>query len=159
MTESYSLCTTPLVGGTGERQLLLLNATARQLRLATSQYIAWNLIVSAKPDVAYFDRQWWLICQPCCPTDGRGCSLFASGNASLIGKNVNLFLLTLLDRHTRNLVTDFCEQYLSARVPEALWKVALTHLATFLLLAAWMAALLGYFRSPFARFWCCRTGR
>ena len=51
MMESYSLRTTRL-RGTDEMQLLS-NATVRQLRSATSQYWAWDLMVS-KPNSAFF---------------------------------------------------------------------------------------------------------
>ena len=134
MMESYSLRTTPL-RGTDEMQLLS-NATVRQLRSATSQYLAWDLMVS-KPDGAYFDQQRRLICQPCRPTDGLGCSLFASGIASRIGENVNPSV-ALLDRHVRSLVSDLEEQYLSARSPAARRKAALAGLATLLHWLGWL---------------------
>ena len=69
MMESYSLRATPLQG-TDEMQLLS-NARGCHLRLATSQYLAWNLMVS-KSEGAYFNQQRCLICQPCRPTDGLG---------------------------------------------------------------------------------------
>jgi hypothetical protein len=115
---------------------LLSNATVRQLRSATSQYLAWDLMIS-KPDCAYFDQQRRLICQPCRPTDGLGCSLFASGIASRIGENVNPSV-ALLDRHVRSLVSDLEEQHLSARTPAARRKVALAGLATLLLWLGWL---------------------
>jgi hypothetical protein len=115
---------------------LLSNATVRQLRSATSQYLAWDLMIS-KPDCAYFDQQRRLICQPCRPTDGLGCSLFASGIASRIGENVNPSV-ALLDRHVRSLVSDLEEQCLSARTPKARRKAALAGLATLLLWLGWL---------------------
>lgn len=69
MMESYSLCTTPL-RGTDELQLLS-NATVRQLRSATSQYLAGDLMFS-RPTGAYFDQQRRLICQPCRPNRWSG---------------------------------------------------------------------------------------
>ena len=134
MMESYSLRTTPL-RGTDEMQLLS-NATVRQLRSATSQYCAWDLMVS-KPDSAYFDQQRRLICQPCRPTDGLGCALFASGIASRIGENVNPSV-ALLDRHVRRLVSDLEELYLSARTFGARRTAALAGLATLLLWLGWL---------------------
>jgi hypothetical protein len=100
MMESHSLRTAPL-RGTDEMQLLS-NTAVQQLRSATSQYLAWDLMVS-KPEGVYFDQQKRLICQPCRLTDGLGCSLFASGIASRIGKNVNPSVV-LLDRHYASLV-------------------------------------------------------
>jgi hypothetical protein len=106
--ESYSLHTAPLCG-TDEMQLLS-NATVRQMRSATSQCLAWDLMVS-EPNCACFDPQRRLVCQLCHPTDGLGCSLlFASGIASRIGENVKLSV-TLLDRHIRSLVSDLEEQH------------------------------------------------
>jgi hypothetical protein len=134
MMESYSLRTTPL-RGTDEMQLLS-NATVRQLRSATSQYCAWDLMVS-KPDSAYFDQQRRLICQPCRPTDGLGCALFASGIASRIGENVNPSV-ALLDRHVRSLVSDLEELYLASRALGARRKAALAGLATLLLWLGWL---------------------
>jgi hypothetical protein len=86
--------------GTGELQLLS-NATVRQLRPATSQYLAWDIMVS-KPDGEYFDQQRRLICQPCRSTDGVGCSLFATGIAARVGEHVNPSM-ALLDRQVRAL--------------------------------------------------------
>jgi hypothetical protein len=134
LMESYSLRTTRL-RGTDELQLLS-NATVRQLRSATSQYLAWDLMVS-RPDSAYFDQQRRLICQPCRPTDGLGCSLFASGIAARIGENVTPSI-ALLDRHIRNLDAELEEQYLSARTPQARQKAALAGLATLLLWLGWL---------------------
>jgi hypothetical protein len=134
MMESYSLRTTPL-RGTDEMQLLS-NATVRQLRSATSQHLAWDLMVS-RPDSSYFDQQRRLICQPCRPTDGMGCSLFASGIASRIGENVNPSV-ALLDRHIRMLVSELEERYLAARTPEARRTAALAGLATLLLWLGWL---------------------
>jgi hypothetical protein len=74
MMESHSLRASPL-RGTDEMQLLS-DAAVRQLRSARSQCLAWDSMVS-KPDGAYFDQQRRLICQPCRPADGHGCSLFA----------------------------------------------------------------------------------
>jgi hypothetical protein len=134
MMESYSLRTTKLKD-TDELQLLS-NATVRQLRSATSQYLAWDLMVS-KPDCAYFDQQRRLLCQPCRPTDGIGCSLFASGISARIGENVNPSV-ALLDRHIRSLEADLEEQYLSAKTPLARRKAALGGLATLLLWLGWL---------------------
>ena len=134
MMESYSLRTTPL-RGTDEMQLLS-NATVRQLRSATSQYCALDLMVS-KPDGVYFDQQQRLICQPCRPTDGLGCALFAAGIASRIGENVNPSV-ALLDRHVRSLISDLEELYLSARAPRVRQKIALAGVATLLLWLGWL---------------------
>jgi hypothetical protein len=134
MMESYSLRTTRL-RGTDELQLLS-NATVRQLRSATSQYCAWDLMVS-QPDSAYFDQQRRLICQPCRPTDGLGCALFSTGIASRIGEDVNPSV-ALLDRHVRRLVMELEESYLSARTREARRKAALAGLATLLLWLGWL---------------------
>jgi integrase len=134
MMESYSLRTTTL-RGTDERQLLS-NATVRQLRSATSQYCAWDLMVS-KPDGVYFDQQRRLICQPCRPTDGLGCSLFASGIASRIGEDVSPSV-ALLDRHVRSLLSDLEELYLSAQATAARRHAALAGLATLLLWLGWL---------------------
>jgi hypothetical protein len=134
MMESYSLRTTTLKD-TDELQLLS-HATVRQLRSATSQYLAWDLMVS-KPNSAYFDQQRRLICQPCRATDGIGCSLFASGIAARIGENVHPSL-ALLDRHIHSLKADLEEQYLSAETPRARRRAALGGLATLLLWLGWL---------------------
>jgi hypothetical protein len=134
MMESYSLRTTKL-RGTDELQLLS-NATVRQLRSATSQYLAWDMMIS-QPDGAYFDQQKRLICQPCRPTDGLGCSLFASGIAARIGETVTPSV-ALLDRHVRGLDSDLEEQYLSARTPNGRRTAALAGLATMLLWLGWL---------------------
>jgi hypothetical protein len=134
MMESYSLRTTRL-RGTDELQLLS-KATVRQLRSATSQYCAWDLMVS-KPESTYFDQQRRLICQPCRPTDGLGCALFASGIASRIGENVNPSL-ALLDRHVRTLMSELDERYLSAKSLVARRQAALAGLATLVLWLGWL---------------------
>jgi hypothetical protein len=118
---------------------LLSNATVRQLRSATSQYLAWDLMVS-KPCSAYFDQQRRLICQPCWATDGIGCSLFASGIAACIGENVHPSL-ALLDRHIRSLEADLEDQYLSAKTSRARRRAALGGLATLLLWLGWLRPL------------------
>jgi hypothetical protein len=134
LMESYSLRTTKL-RGTDELQLLS-NATVRQLRSATSQYLAWDLMVS-KPDRVYLDQQRRVICQPCRATEGLGCSLFASGIAARIGENVNPSV-ALLDRHIRCLDSELEEQYLSAKTPQARRKAALAGLSTLLLWLGWL---------------------
>jgi hypothetical protein len=134
MMESYSLRTAKL-RGTDEFHMLS-NATVRQLRSATSQYFAWDLMVS-QPEGVYFDQQNRIICQPCRPTDGLGCSLFATGIAARIGENVNPSI-ALLDRHVRCLDSELDKEYLSARTPTARRTAALAGLATMLLWLGWL---------------------
>jgi hypothetical protein len=135
--EFYSLCTTTLRDT--DKLQLLSNATICQLRSATSQYLAWDLMFS-KPCSAYFDQQSRLICQPCRATDGIGCSLFASGIAARIGENVHPSL-ALLDRHIRSLEADLEDQYLSAKTSRTRRRSALGGLVTLLLWLGWLRSL------------------
>jgi integrase len=86
---------------------------------------------------SYFDKDRRLIYQACQPTDGLGCSLFASGIASRIGDEANPSV-ALLDRHVRTLMADLDEQYLSARNPRSRRKAAQAGLATLLLWLGWL---------------------
>jgi hypothetical protein len=134
MMESYSLRTARL-RGTDELQLLS-NTTVRQFRSATSQYLAWDMMV-AHPASAYFDQQRRLILQSCRATNSLGSSLFASGIAARIGDDVTP-LVALLDRHIRFLTAELDERYLSAKKPKARRTAALSGLATLLLWLGWL---------------------
>jgi hypothetical protein len=92
----------------------------------------------SKPESTYFDQQRRLICQPCRPTDGLGCALFASGIASRIGENVSPSF-ALLDRHVQSLVSDFDEMYSQQNPPSLTDKQpALAGLATLVLWLGWL---------------------
>jgi hypothetical protein len=134
LMEAYSLRTTK-IRGTDDRKFLS-NSSVRPLRSAASQYQAWDLMVS-QPDSAFFDQQKRLICQSVRPTDGLGCSLFATGIAARIGENATPSV-ALLDRHVRSLLTDLEDSYLSARTPHARRKSALAGLSTLLLWLGWL---------------------
>jgi hypothetical protein len=136
MMEYYSLRSTPLKDTDGLWPLS--NATVWQLHSALSQYTAWDTMVS-KPS-SYFDKEKRLIYQACHPTDALVCSLFATGTASQIGKDINP-LVALLDCHVWSLMMDLEDQYLSAKTPCAWCCAAQGGLATLVLWLGWVCSL------------------
>jgi hypothetical protein len=135
MIESYSLRTTRLKDTDDLRPLS--NATVWQLRSALSQYIAWDTMFSQLS--SYFDKDKCLIYQACRPTDALGCSLFATGIASPIGKDINPSV-ALLDGHVRSLMMDLEDQYLSAKTPRAWRRAAQGGLATLVVWLGWLGS-------------------
>jgi hypothetical protein len=123
------------IRGTNDTKFLS-NASVWPLRSPASLHQAWDLMVS-NPGSAFFDQQKRLICQSVRPTDGVGCSLFATGIAARIGENA-VPSVALLDRHVRSLVDDLEEIYLMARTPQARRKAVLAGFATLLLWLGWL---------------------
>jgi hypothetical protein len=135
LMELYSLRTTK-IRGTDDNKFLS-NSSVWPLPSTTSQYLAWDLMVS-KSDSTFLDQQLRLICQPVPSTDGLECSLFATGIAACIGEKVNP-LVALLDRHVQSLLVDLEETYLSAHTPlTTSRKPASAGLSTLLLWMGWL---------------------
>ena len=111
-------------------------ATVRQLRSAASQFLGWEMMISA-PLSTYIDQQQRVLSQPCRATDNYSFSLFTKGLAGRLGTETRP-ATALLFQHVRFMDRFFAANYTSASTSSGQRRWALAGLANALFWLGWL---------------------
>ena len=110
--------------------------TVRQLRSAASQFLGWEMMISA-PLTTYIDQQQRVLSQPCRATDNYSFSLFSKGMSGRLGTDSQP-ATALLFRHVLFMDQFFAANYKAAMAPSTQRRWALAGLANALFWLGWL---------------------